>query len=569
MLATNPNRYHDHVERDVPAVMRDGVTLSADVWLPAGGARYPALIFRTPYGKHEGDPENERAFRAAVARGYAVVVQDVRGRYHSEGEFDPYRQEGPDGYDTVEWTAAQPWCDGNVGMFGLSYPGAAQWLAAVEAPPHLKAIVPAMSFSTARRFIYFGGVFDLSWVKWSAIHIAPDARARKGLPGARAPEAAQLDWDQQGDEALLGHLPLLDQPSLREAAPYYADWLRHPPGNPYWSWGDLAPRYGHVQAAVLNLSGWHDEPYGAQGAIDNFNGLRAARSAQPDPATQLWIGPWTHGVAATARASAGQRAFDANAAIDYDALVLDWLDHYVRGIERPVARGKPVHVYVMGANCWREMDAWPPREARLAPLYLRRDGAAASGQLDWAPAAGAASSAFVSDPAHPVQAIHDTNFGAFDLSYLAGRGDVLAFESAPLPDDLEVTGDITADVYVSSDTPDFDLYVMLLDVDPDGRAFNLMSTGTGIARALWQLGRLLGSGEVARLTFDNLRTSNCFLRGHRLRVVLCASWHPLYARNLQTGESEITGAAMRPATITIHHDERYPTRLHLPLYPRF
>ena len=584
---------------DVAVPMRDGVTLRADVWRPAADGRFPALIFRTPYSKTEGDPHNERMFRRAVERGYAVVVQDVRGRYRSEGEFDPYRQEGPDGYDTVEWAAAQPWADGNVGMFGLSYPGAAQWLAAVEAPPHLKAIVPAMTFATVRRFICFGGVFDLSWTRWSSIHIAPDIRARKGLPGPKTAEEARQAWDRLGDDALLGCLPLLDLPDLQEAAAYYYEWIRHAPHEPYWDWGDLVRRYGNVQAAVLNLSGWHDEPYGVEGAISNYSGLLAARSGQLDPRTRLVIGPWTHGVAATESTHAGARTFGPSAAIDYDALVLDWLDCHVRDVA--TARSKPVRVYVMGADRWRESDVWPLAETCYTPIHLAR--ADVAGELSWQPARGAARSSFISNPATPVRDPFDTNFGSFDLAFLSQRPDVLAFDSPVLAEDLEVTGPIVAEVFASSDGPDFDLYVMLLDVCPDGRAFNLMSAGVGLQRASARDGagsertdksapyatvaagfgnparaprgdelaghtpKLLVPGQVVKLVFDQLCTSNLFQAGHRLRVCLLGSWFPTYPRNLQTGASESVSAAMRQATITIHHDARYLSRLMLPVIP--
>src|ERR1700741_1512080 len=169
---------------DVTVPMRDGVLLRADLLLPSPEGKFPALVSRTPYGKHFALKEY-KTFEKAVARGYAVVVQDVRGRYASDGKFVPYQNEGRDGYDTIEWTAKQPWCDGNVGTFGLSYPGAAQWLVAVEDPPHLKAMVPAMTFSTPRNFFYSGGVFDDSWLEWIWVNIAPDIRKHKNLAGAR------------------------------------------------------------------------------------------------------------------------------------------------------------------------------------------------------------------------------------------------------------------------------------------------------------------------------------------------------------------------------------------------
>src|ERR1700738_3480387 len=276
---------------DVSVPMRDGVVLRADILLPSAEGKFPALIYRTPYGKHVALQEY-KTFEKAVVRGYAIVVQDVRGRYASEGEFTPYQNEGRDGYDTVEWAARQPWCDGNIGTFGLSYPGAVQWLAAVENPPHLKAMAPAMTFSTPRNFFYSGGVFDDSWLEWIWGNIAPDARRRKNLAGPRKYEEAAASWKRE-HERLQTFLPLRDLPELKDVAPFYYEWLAHPPADPWREWAELRNKYEHVHAAVLNLSGWYDEAYGPDGATTNFNGLLKERRGDKDPRTRSIIGPWT------------------------------------------------------------------------------------------------------------------------------------------------------------------------------------------------------------------------------------------------------------------------------------
>jgi putative CocE/NonD family hydrolase len=184
------------ISKDVPVPMRDRVILRADVLLPAESGRFPTLVYRTPYNK-ESALRDHKTFEKAVAGGYAVVVQDVRGRYASDGKFNAYWNEGRDGYDTIEWAAQQPWSDGNVGTFGLSYPGAVQWLAAVENPPHLKAMAPAMTFSTPRNFFYSGGAFDGSWLDWIWLNIAPDIRRRKNLPGPKTHKEAAAAWEQE------------------------------------------------------------------------------------------------------------------------------------------------------------------------------------------------------------------------------------------------------------------------------------------------------------------------------------------------------------------------------------
>ncbi|MCX6339830.1 MAG: CocE/NonD family hydrolase [Candidatus Aureabacteria bacterium] len=556
-----------YFERDAGIPMRDGVILRANVWRQAPSGRFPALIFRTPYSKDEGDPDNERTFQHAVDRGYAVIVQDVRGRYQSEGLYTPYVNEGKDGYDTIEWAAVQPWSDGNVGTFGLSYPGAVQWLAAVESPPHLKAMVPAMCFSTMREFIYFGGVFEVAWANWVYVDMTPDTRVRLGLPGATTVDEAKAEWNALGGaDVFQGWLPLLTMPYLMDTAPYYYDWIRHQPYESYWDWGNLETKYDRVRAAVLNISGWYDEAYGTQGATTNYLGLLAARAGWKDPRTKLLIGPWIHGVDATASECSGDRCFGPAAVIDYDNVVLSWLDHYVRGISNWVASAKPVNVFVMGDNRWRRGDEWPLKATRRTSVYCGGDRS-----LSLRVPQGEGSSSFTADPANPVRDDYGTNFGATDLRWLAQRSDVLTFETDPLPADIEVTGPITAEIYLSSDAHDCDIYTILLDVAPDGTAYNLMGPGCEVLRASYRdqttERKLLSAGEVVKLTLDRMRNGNMFLKGHRLRLCLTASWYPIYSRNLQTGELEGASSVMQPAAITIHHSAQYPSRLLLPIIP--
>ncbi len=340
--------------------MRDGVVLRADVYRPAREGKFPVLVFRTPYGKHHA-ARSDGVHLKAVERGYAVVLQDVRGRYASDGHFDPYRQEGKDGYDTIEWAASQAWSDGRVGTYGLSYPGAVQWLAAMEAPPHLVAMAPAMTFSSPRRFFYMNGIFDRSWLPWIYQNIAPDARRRLGMPvGGDAEES----WRAVADE-FQSFLPLRDLPWLRQEAPYYFEWLAHPPEDPWWDWAELRGRYGRVSAAVLNLSGWYDDAYGVEGAATNLQRPACRREADRSVArTHLVLGPWVHGVALRRRtAEAGELDFGPAAAIDYDALVLDFHDHYLRGIANRFATEHPVRYFVDG----RQRVA-----RRRAPGRLRR-----------------------------------------------------------------------------------------------------------------------------------------------------------------------------------------------------
>jgi uncharacterized protein len=557
------------LQQNVTIPMRDGVLLRADILRPTGGGPFPILVYRTPYGKHFAQKEYT-IFRRAVQRGYAIVVQDVRGRYASDGEFRPYENEGRDGYDTIEWAARQEWSNGNVGTFGLSYPGAVQWLAAVESPPHLKAMVPAMTFSTPQNFFYASGTWDMSWIEWIWDNIAPDVRARKNLPGAKTAEEAIATWKQAAPR-MLNTLPLKQLEDLRGVAPYYYDWLSHPAEDPWWDWAELRDKYRRVHAAVLNFSGWYDDNYGPEGATTNFNGLLKSRAKDSEKRTHLLLGAWVHGVDATAKTKSGEREFGRAVGIDYDEVVLHWMDRYLRGSDDGIDKEKPVRYFVMGDNRWRDADSWPP-PATPVEYYLNAPPAGSNrGTLSRERLAHRQVTTFVSDPGNPVLNAYDSS-GAHDYRKLAERRDVLLFDSAPMERDLEVTGPIAVKIFVSCDCRDFDLWVRLLDLAPDGAAFNLMSPGLDVQRASYRemkKGRqLLRPGKIYELGPASLLTSNVFQKGHRIRVQISGSFFPNFSRNLQSGELENGSATLQKATISIHSDHRYPSRIVLPVTPQ-
>jgi uncharacterized protein len=571
LLAQSPQSAspQSSVEHNVAIPMRDGVVLRADVLRPAAAGKFPVLVYRTPYGKDAAQQEYT-TFRHAVERGYAVVMVDVRGRYHSDGDFRPYENERRDGYDTIEWAAAQPWSNGAVGTFGLSYPGAVQWLAAVESPPHLKAMVPAMTFSTPQNFFYAGGTWDMSWMEWIWDNIAWDTRAKKNLPGPRTEEEALAAWPVEGPK-MLNALPLTDVPQLQQVAPYYFDWLRHPAEDPWWDWSELRNKYDRANAAVLNLSAWYDDNYGPEGATTNYAGLLRARAGEKDRRTQLLLGPWVHGVASTGKTKSGEREFGPLAAIDYDDVVLRWMDHYLKGIDNGVEREKPVRYFVMGANQWRDSEVWPP-PARTTPFFLVPAAAGERVGKLVAKYAGSGEgfSEFVSDPANPVLNEYASS-GAHDYRKLVERADILTFDTPVLRKDTEVTGPINARMFVSCDCRDFDLWVRLEDVAPDGTAFNLMSPGLDVLRASYRdltRGRQsLEPGKVYDLDLKNLITSNVFLKGHRVRVQISGSFSPNFSRNLQSGKSEVDSSEIKKGRIRVYHDADHPSQILLPVIP--
>ncbi|HJU72410.1 MAG TPA: CocE/NonD family hydrolase [Gemmatimonadaceae bacterium] len=554
------------METDVAVPMRDGVVLRAIVLKPNATGRFPTLVYRTPYGASEAITDYA-TFTRAVERGYAVVVQDVRGRYQSAGEFNPYRQEGKDGYDTIEWAASQPWSTGDVGTFGLSYPGAVQWLAAVESPPHLKAMVPAMTFSRPDNFWYAGGLPDLSWPAWIWFNIAPDVRQRRKLTGPQTYEEARSAWRQiEGD--LLKRLPITNVPELAGVAPWYLEWLAHPPNDPWWNWSDLRGRYAKTSAAVLNISGWHDENYGPEGALTNHLGIVRARSRERDARSYLILGPWVHGANAIdnrrATAKSGERSFDGKGGLDYTEEILRFMDRYVRGMNNGVDRSPRVRAFVMGENVWRTGNTWPLPGTTRRTFSL---GRSREGRGVLAPSWETAGSWTIqSDPDNPVVDQYDAAYGAHDYRALAQRADVMVFETAPLQQDMRVLGEIRVQLSVSVDAPDADIFARIFDVAPDGTAWNLMSPGLEVQRlSARPNAKPLVPNEPTMVTFGNHLTGNLFRRGHRLRLVILPSFHPHFSRNLHTGRRETDSAERRKARITLHYGPAHPSTIELPV----
>lgn len=557
-LPTEPSPYRIRLEGDIPARMRDGTVLRADVLRPDTPERFPAILYRTPYGKDDAWRESDVLLKLART-GYVVVVQDVRGRYRSEGDFDPYRQEGADGYDSVEWVASLPYCDGSVGMAGLSYPGAVQWLAAVTAPPHLKAIAPAMTFASGREFFYFGGAFDLSWIGWAYTNITPEARRRLGLAGPRSASEARQAWRENKD-AWLRYLPLRELPALKGVAPFYFEWLEHPEDGAYWDFANLTSRYERVSVPALNLSGWHDEGYGPVGATRNFNGTRARGS-------RLILGPWTHGAPRVSSLREGELDFGPNAGLDYPALLIRWFDRWLKGADNGVDQESPVRVFVMGENVWREENEWPLARTVYTPYYLSEGGRLLSSP----PGEGEHADGYTYDPLDPVVDPRGGELGPFDQSKLESRRDVLVYTGEPLARDLEVTGPIEVELWASSSALDTDFVVRLLDVHPDGRAFNLMSPTLEVLRARYREGEtrsvLLTPGKAELLRLRNLITSNVFKAGHRIRVHVTSSFFPHVDRNLNTGGTIGAESVPRTAEQTIYHDREHASRIILPVIP--
>ena len=562
------------VEKNVAMKTRDGVTLRADIYRPAADGKYPTLLERTPYNK-----DNAADFaRRAAARGYLVVVQDVRGRYTSEGEWYPFKNETQDGFDTVEWAAVLPHSNGKVGMFSGSYVGATQMLAAIGHPPHLAGICPVVTASNYHEnWTYQGGAFE-QWFNesWTS-GLAQDTLNRVIRDNTNA---------RVGSIVLpLNQYPVFNIPPPQNAAaltgalaPYFLDWLAHPAYDDYWKQWSIEENYQNIQVPALTVAAWYDIFQG--GSLRNYMGLKAhggTEAARKGQRLLVTIGGHAGGGRKIGEVDFGPAAEE----FDENDITLDWYDYLFQGKQNEFATGKPVRIFVMGKNEWRDEDAWPPERAKPTSYFLHSSGkantASGDGALSTASAHSEATDTYVYDPANPVPTVGgplccDSQHlapGPRDQQEVEARPDVLVYSTTPLEEDLEVTGPVTLDLFAKTSAVDTDFTGKLVDVSPSGLALNLTE---GILRARYRESTTTASpivpGQVYEYKIDLWSTSNVFLKGHRIRLEVSSSNFPRFDRNLNTGKDSSTDATIVKATNTILHDSAHPSALVLPVAPR-
>ncbi len=563
------------VERNVEIPMRDGVRLRALVVRPDTEGTFPAVVYRTPYDA-EAHLARSAFPLAAAHRGFLVVLVDVRGRHASDGEFDAYRQERQDGFDTIEWAARHPRSSGKVGTYGGSYPGFVQWLALAEGPPHLTTAAPDMTPVGSHHFFHLGGATSYTWFEWFMPLILPDLRRRANdVSGPWNGDSAYTEWVRVRHE-WYRYRPLAGVPLLRRYAPYYYDWLTHPDSSAWWAFANVEDAFGTIRAPLLLVSGWFDNTYGTEGAVRGFRGVRReAATVEARAHTRLILGPWSHSSITVHTTRVGELDFGPSAGLDFDALLLRWFDRRLRGIRNGVDRDPPVAFFLMGANRWHTAADWPPPDARLTPLYLTSAGdartARGNGALTWAPPGAAPPDRYVYDPQDPVWDVHFEAGGPYDRADIETRADVLVYTSLPLQNDVDVAGEIAAVLYVSSDARDTDFAVMLCDVHPDGRSYNVLGPEAGYLRMRYRDGNdrqaLLEPGRVYQVTIRHMMTANRFLQGHRIRVHLTSSRAPHFDPNPNTGAPIATETRLVPARQTVFHDTARPSHLLLPVLP--
>lgn len=564
------------IMRNVGVPMRDGLELATTVYLPESGDRFPVLLVRTSYDR-TGFWSQGVSF---ASRGYAFVAQDCRGRFDSPGEYYPFTGEGRDGYDTLEWLARQPWCNGKVGMFGASYLAATQFLLAPERSPYLRSLIPMfMTGDPWQRAYYSGGAFSLAlnliWLCFEVCSRTSDS-----------PLMSLFDMSR-----LFRDLPLLslDEKSGLGEIPFWRDYVRHWIYDDYWKALSIRDRYGDFTMPVFLIGGWYD--YYAAETFKNFLGLLKDSPPEVRNRHRVLVGPWGHGW--TGSATMGHLDFGPEALVDGERVYLDWFDATLKDEGLPPA-GAPIRIFVMGANQWRDELQWPLARTRYINYYLHSRGSAhgsrafanslfGNGVLATEPPGDESTDEYVYDPDNPVPTLggnHSVGLfweavrsviqpGPFDQRPIERRDDMLVYTSSPLEEDTEVTGPVVLKLYAASSASDTDFVARLTDVYPDGRSTNITEgvIRTRFRERVWDQPKLLEPGKVYEYTIDLQVTSNVFKKGHRIRLDVTSSSFPLWDRNPNTGHEPGMDAERQIALQTVYHDRDYPSHLVLPIIP--
>jgi uncharacterized protein len=571
------------VKKNVPADMRDGTTLMSNVYRPAGEGEYPVLLTRLPYGKDLPLGTSALDPIKAAEAGYVIVVQDVRGRYRSEGKFVPFVNEYEDGYDTVEWAARLPGSDGSVGMYGLSYFGKTQWQAAVMQPPSLKSMAPGITWGNHLNGVQMrGGAQELGLMQyWAPTSLALDLLFRRyaGNPeriGKTLPRLVEVI-----DRMLAGGgydaLPLTDLPNPDHLVSFVQGGFGRGVDDEGWDYLNIDGKYDRVDAPTFHTGGWYDCFIGE--TLRQYAAMyKRSREAGMRP-PHLMVGPWTHGNFGSTFGELdfgiGSSGLFLNYRGDLTAAHLRWFDATLKGDEAALEGTPPVRVFVMGENRWRGYEEWPVPGSREEEWHLR-----SGGRLLREPGeAGDEPASYDYNPEDPVPTVGGPilmapihRAGPRDQRLVEARQDVLLYTSEPLEDTYTVLGSVYVTLFAASSAPDTDFVARLVDVYPDGRAIGVVD---GIVRASAResypapgvLSPVAPSpiepGEVYEYAIDLWATGITFLVGHRLRVEITSSSHPRWERNLNTGESAVHSSRAEVARQTIFHDAARPSRITL------
>jgi len=559
-------QYNVKVETNVAMKTRDGITLRADIYRPDAPGKFPVVLQRTPYDKRN-DVSTGLKF---AANGFVFVDQDVRGRNASEGDWYPFKYESQDGYDAVEWVAALPYSNGKVGLFGGSYVGATQVLAAIASPPHLAGIMPFVTASDYYEdWAYQGGAFQqLLAQAWSS------ALALDGLTRRTASTALPTHWNLMNSPVDYAFL----DPGTGSAglANYYFDWIDHPTDDDYWKQWSIQRNFDKIQVPALVIGGWYD--LFQDGSLRTYMGIKSGGGSEAARnETRLMMVVGGH---AGSTETIGDVDFGKASIPDLTGLAIEWYDYLLKGVDNEIGKHPRVRLFVMGQNIWRDETDWPLQRAKSTAYYLHSEGKAntltGDGTLSETLPGTEPADQYVCDPNHPVPThggpvLGDTGHyppGPLDQRAVETRPDVLVYTTPAFSHDTEVTGHVALELYVSSSAVDTDFVGKLIDVSPNGQAENLTD---GILRARYRISEekpeLMNPGQVYKLTIDLWSTSNVFLAGHKLRLEIESSNFPRFDRNLNNGLSPETSKDPVPATNVIYHDNAHPSALLLPVIP--
>lgn len=551
------------VRTDVRIPLRDGVELSANIFLPKEQGKFPVILMRSPYGK--GDEKlGDGLFYAG--RGYVYVSQDCRGKGASQGEWEPFANEGADGRDTHKWILEQPWCNGSIATTGGSYVGFTQWISAPSAGEYLKAMFPVVPLADLYTdAVYIDGALNLALMMgWGS------------LVSFRPGEAiAMFGWRQQDWIKAYRTLPLCEwDRAIGRKVQYLRDWVAHPHYDDYWAKCGVRNRWQDITVPICAVGGWYD--IFAKGVLDHINAVRTmSRSQHARKHQHLLIGPWAHGISGDGKV--GDLNFGKESVVNLREIQTKWFDHWLKGEDTGADEWPAFRIFVMGRNGWRDEQEWPLKRTKYTPYYFHSQGSAntlnGDGKLSTAKPGDEPVDRFVYDPNDPVPTLGGCNLigcpaGPRDQTEAEKRNDVLVFTSDELKAELEVTGPVKVILCAASSAPDTDWTAKLIDGHPDGRAFNLCD---GIIRARYRDSQnkpsLIQSGKIYRYEIDLWVTSNAFLPGHKIRLEISSSNFPRFDRNLNTPEPVGTGTKMVRATQTIYHDKEHPSHILLPVIP--
>jgi putative CocE/NonD family hydrolase len=559
LTTTTEDRYSSIVvENNISIPMRDGIRLYANIYRPDKEGKYPVVLIRLPYGKDEYYCYMPAHGKYWVSKGYACVVQDVRGKWCSEGKFDPFINEPNDGYDTLDWIAGQPWCDGNIGMTGESYYGYTQWAVAPLNHPNLKCIVPGNTAANIYgEFMYIDHAFCLKTIgNWG-----PEMNSR-----TYANHFRQNPW----------HLPLIDIPDdAGIPCNYYRDWIKHPTRDSYWDPINVDQKFGEIKIPVLNWGGWYD--VFVRSTINDWIGMRTHASDETVRDSQyLIISPCDHETTPMFTGRTGR--FDVGkTAWTYDH-VQHFYDYYLKGIDNGLKQEPHVKIFVLGDNKWRYENEWPLARTVYTKFFFHSQGKAntlrGDGSLSKLEPSDESPDLFRYDPKHPVDITLHTDLWnlartAKDRRRVEKRADVLVYSSSILDKDLEITGPIKATIYAASTARDTDFTATLVDVFPDGYGQFIQE---GIVRARYRNPQaepsLIEPGKVYEYIIDLWATSYVVKAGHRIRVEISSSNFNRYDRNPNTGDEFGLHTRIIEANQTIYHNSTFPSHITLPIIPR-